>query len=80
MSVLLKAMNRLSSEHERTIRAKKNILLAVFYRAIGVFIGFAVSPLSLAYLDQTRLGIFILISSTIDWFADFDMGIGNSFI
>ena len=78
MSVLLKAMNRLSSEHERTIRAKKNILLAVFYRAIGVFIGFAVSPLSLAYLDQTRLGIFILISSTIDWFADFDMGIGNS--
>ncbi|MDW3651859.1 MAG: hypothetical protein R8P61_32575 [Bacteroidia bacterium] len=77
MNFTQKLKNRISSGHERTVRAKKNILLAIFYRGIGILVGFAISPLSLAYLDQTQLGIFILISTTFDWFEDLDLGVGK---
>jgi len=77
MNIFLKIKQLIGDGHERTVRAKKNILLAVFYRAVGIAVGFAVSPLSLKYLDQTHFGIFILISGLMDWTADFDMGIGN---
>jgi len=77
MNLIKKAKELIGNGHERTVRAKKNILLAVVFKGVGILVGFAVSPLSVAYLDPTRLGIFILITGMMDWFADFDMGIGN---
>ncbi len=63
--------------HERTIKAKKNVLLAVFLKGIGVLIGFAYFPISLAYLSPEKFGIFLTLSSVIDWFSQLDVGIGN---
>ncbi|MEM6799985.1 MAG: oligosaccharide flippase family protein [Bacteroidota bacterium] len=77
MNILLKVKELIGSGHERTVKAKKNILLAILYKGIGIGVGFAVSPLSLKYLDPTLFGIFIVISGLMDWTADFDMGIGN---
>ena len=63
--------------HERTIKAKKNVLLAVFLKGIGILIGFAYFPISLAYLSPEKFGIFLTLSSVIDWFSQLDVGIGN---
>lgn len=77
MNIIKKVKSLIGDGHERSVKAKKNILLAVLFKGVGILVGFAVSPLSVAYLDPTRLGVFILISGMMDWFADFDMGIGN---
>lgn len=63
--------------HERTIKAKKNVLMAVFLKGIGVLIGFAYFPISLAYLSPEKFGIFLTLTSIIDWFSQLDVGIGN---
>ncbi len=63
--------------HERTIRAKKNILLSMVYKALGILIGFAYFPLSITYLGEEKFGIFLVMVSMVDWFAEFDIGIGN---
>ncbi len=63
--------------HERTVRARKNVLLAVLFKGVGILIGFAYFPISLAYLSPEMFGIFLTLSSMIDWFAELDIGIGN---
>ncbi|MFK8008549.1 MAG: lipopolysaccharide biosynthesis protein [Saprospiraceae bacterium] len=63
--------------HERTIKAKKNILLSMIYKALGILIGFAYFPISLSYLGDEKFGIFLAMVSMVDWFAEFDIGIGN---
>lgn len=70
--------NKLMGEgHERTVKAKKNILLSMIYKALGILIGFAYFPISLSYLGDEKFGIFLVMVSMVDWFAEFDIGIGN---
>lgn len=69
-----KALNK---GHERTVRARKNVLLSIFYKGIGIAIGFAYFPISLAYLGDAKFGIFLVLASIIDWFSDLDVGVGN---
>jgi len=71
------AKNLLAKGHIRTVKAKKNILLAAIYRMIGLVIGFLYFPISLSYLDPIKFGIFLTMSSMIDWFVELDVGIGN---
>lgn len=75
---LIKYVNKLLQKgHQRTVKAKKNILLAIVYKGLGVLIGFAYFPISLEYLGPVKFGIFLTLTSIIDWFAEFDIGIGN---
>lgn len=67
----------LEKGHQRTVLAKKNILLAIIYRGLGVIIGFAYFPISLDYLGPVKFGIFLTLTSIIDWFGELDIGIGN---
>lgn len=67
----------LEKGHKRTVKAKKNVLLAVVARGLGILIGFAYFPISLAYLSPAQFGIFLTLTSIIDWFGKFDIGIGN---
>ena len=63
--------------HERTIKAKRNILQSMFYKALGILVGFAYFPISLSYLGEEKFGIFLVMISMVDWFSEFDIGIGN---
>ena len=63
--------------HERSIRARKNIFLALILKGLGVLIGFAYFPISLAYLGPAKFGIFLTLTSVIDWFSQMDIGIGD---
>ena len=66
-----------SKGHERTRRAKKNILFSFFLQAINIVTGLALVPLVLAYLDATRYGIWLTLSSLVMWFNFFDVGLGH---
>ena len=60
----------------RSVKAKKNVLLTVVVKGLGVFIGFLYFPLSLDYLGAVKFGIFLTMLSITDWFLNFDIGIG----
>ena len=67
----------LEKGHARTVKARKNVLLSVLARGGGLLIGLLYFPISLSYLGQARFGIFLTLTSMVDWFRDFDVGIGN---
>jgi len=66
-----------TSGHERTLRAKKNIAALFIIRGLNIAVGLALVPLTLNYLDPTRYGIWITLSSIIGWFGFFDIGLGH---
>lgn len=63
--------------HERTVKAKKNIFQAVFFKGIGVLIGFLYVPLQAGYLGEYKYGVFLFFVSLLEWFEELDVGIGN---
>ena len=60
----------------RSVRAKKNVLLTIVIKGLGILIGFIYFPLSLDYLGTVKFGIFLTLLSIVDWFLNFDIGIG----
>ena len=40
-------------------------------------IGLVLVPLTINYLNPTKYGIWITLSSVIGWFSFFDIGLGN---
>lgn len=65
--------------HERSVKAKLNILASLVIRGGSILIGFAMVPLTLSYLDPTKYGIWLTLFSVISWFSLFDIGLGNGF-
>lgn len=66
-----------SEGHTRSIRAKKNILGSFIIRGLNIIVALVLVPLTIHYLDPTRYGIWITLSSIIGWFGFFDIGLGN---
>jgi len=67
----------LTKGHIRSVRAKKNILASFLLKGTSVFISFALVRMTLDYLDVTKYGIWLTLSSIISWFVFFDIGLGN---
>ena len=63
--------------HERTVRAKKNIIASVFIKGVSIIIGFLMIRVTLNYLDQTKYGIWLTLTSFMAWFAFFEIGLGK---
>jgi O-antigen/teichoic acid export membrane protein len=66
-----------SKGHERSLRAKKNIAASFFLKGVSIIISFLLVPMSLDYINPTRYGIWLTLSSVLGWFAFFDIGLGN---
>jgi len=80
LNVLLEAIKKLlnlNSGHERTVRAKKNILGLIVIRGLNIVIGLLIVPMTIHYLNPTKYGIWITITSLVGWFSFFDIGLGN---
>jgi O-antigen/teichoic acid export membrane protein len=76
--MLKRLLDRFFSQgHERSQLARKNILLSLLFSSLTIAINLALVPLTLHYLDKTKYGIWMTISSIIGWFALFDIGLGN---
>ncbi|MDP8200863.1 MAG: MATE family efflux transporter [Candidatus Tenebribacter burtonii] len=72
-----KVIDFFSKGHERSIKAKKNIAISIVIKGLSIFAGFLLVPLALEYLDATRYGIWLTLSSILAWFGFFDIGLGN---
>jgi O-antigen/teichoic acid export membrane protein len=63
--------------HQRTLLAKRNIAASFFIKGCSVAVNLALVPLTINYINPTRYGIWLTLSSIIAWFSFFDIGFGN---
>lgn len=63
----------------RSIAVKKNIVGSLFLKCISVLLFLQVVPLTINYINPTRYGIWLTLSSIIVWLSFFDMGFVNGF-
>jgi O-antigen/teichoic acid export membrane protein len=61
--------------HERSIRAKKNIVLSLIIKGISMATSFVAVPLTLNYVDSSTYGVWLTLSSLVAWFVFFDIGL-----
>ncbi|MFB0924785.1 MAG: polysaccharide biosynthesis protein, partial [Vicingaceae bacterium] len=69
--------NKFFSGHQRSVKAKKHIILSFLLKSVSIFISFILIPLTIDYLNPTKYGIWITLTSVIGWFSFFDIGLGN---
>lgn len=61
--------------HERTAKANKNIMGSFLIKVVSIAISLVVVPLTLNYVNPSRYGIWLTLSSIVAWFSFFDIGI-----
>jgi O-antigen/teichoic acid export membrane protein len=62
---------------KRSSNVKKNIIAIFFIKGIGIIINLLYVPITLNYLNNTRYGIWMTITSILSWIGIFDIGLGN---
>lgn len=76
--MILKKINSfLNKGSKRTTLVKKNILATFFIKGLSIFISLLYVPLTLNYLNPTRYGIWMTLTSIVAWMGIFDIGLGN---
>ena len=75
--------NRISSYvasgSTRSITVKKNILGSLLLKSISILISLQVVPLTINYINPTKYGIWLTLSSIIAWLSYFDLGFAHGF-
>ena len=67
--------NRIAKGHERSVKAKKNIVASIFLRGTSIAISIILVPLTINYINVSQYGIWLTISSIVVWFSFFDIGL-----
>ena len=76
-SLIEKIKGFLSKGSERTLKAKKNVLMMMLYKGGSILIGLLLVPMTIGYVDSENYGIWLTLSSMIAWMSFFDIGINN---
>lgn len=58
-------------------KVKKQVVLSYGVKGASVLVSLAYIPLALGYLSPQKFGIWIALTSVINWMKLFDVGIGN---
>jgi O-antigen/teichoic acid export membrane protein len=69
--------NFFNAGHERSVRAKRNIFFSFLIKGLSIAISLVLVPLTIHYVNPTRYGIWLTLSSIIGWLSFFDIGFGN---
>lgn len=77
LSAFTSITGKLNKGHQRSVKAKKNILASFIIRGCNIAISLVLVPLTIHYVNPTQYGIWLTLSSIISWFAFFDIGFGN---
>lgn len=75
--IIQKLLSILNKGNKRSILVKKNIILSFGLKGLGILINLLYVPLTLQYLNPTRYGIWMTLTSIVAWFGLFDIGFGN---
>jgi len=67
--------NLLNRGHERSAKAKKNIAASFAIKGLSIVISFVMFPLTINYINSSRYGIWLTLSSIVAWFSFFDIGL-----
>lgn len=70
-------INYLTQGNSRSIKAKKNIAFSFIIKGLSISISLVLVPLTIHYINPTRYGIWLTLSSIIGWLTFFDIGFGN---
>lgn len=65
-----------SKGDSRTILLKKNIILSILFKGISILASLAIIPATIDYVNPTRYGIWLTLSSFLSWLFFFDFGFG----
>jgi O-antigen/teichoic acid export membrane protein len=63
--------------HDRSVKAKKNIIASFFIKGISIAISLVIVPLTINYINPSRYGIWLTLSSIVGWFSFFDIGLSQ---
>jgi len=77
MILIRRLKQLLDNRNTRSFKAKKNILFGFGIKGISIVIGLVLVPITIDYLDTTRYGIWITLSSFLGWFSFFEIGLGT---
>ena len=69
--------NLLNKGHHRSVKAKKNIIASFVIRGFSIAISLIVVPLTIDYINPSRYGIWLTLSSIVAWFSFFDIGLSQ---
>jgi O-antigen/teichoic acid export membrane protein len=61
--------------HERSVKAKKNILASFLIKGLSIGISLVLVPLTINYINPSRYGIWLTLSSIVAWLSFFDIGL-----
>jgi len=66
-----------NSGAERSIKAKKNIIVLSLYKGISIVLNLLLVPMTLHYVDASTYGIWLTLSSIVGWISFFDIGLNH---
>lgn len=67
--------DKINKGHDRSIKAKKNIIASFFIKGLSIAISLVLVPLTIDYINPSRYGIWLTLSSIVAWFSFFDIGL-----
>ena len=69
--------NIINRGHDRSVKAKKNIIATFVFKGGSIAISLVLVPLTIHYVNPAQYGIWLTLSSIVGWLAFFDVGFGN---
>ncbi len=63
------------SGHKRSIKVKKNVLTSLLIKGLSIGISLVLLPMTINYVNPSRYGIWLTLSSIVAWFSFFDIGL-----
>lgn len=76
-AIAIKVKEYFTKGHERSLKAKRNIIASFIIKGLSIAVNFLFIPLTLNYLNPTKYGIWITLYSIVGWFSFFNIGLGN---
>jgi len=70
-------LNFFTKGNQRSLKAKKNIVFSFLIKGLSIGITLVLVPLTIDYVNPTKYGIWLTLSSIIGWLGFFDIGFGN---
>ena len=70
---------KIANGSERSQKALVNIVVSVVMRGVSIIVSLLVVPLTIHYVNPTRYGIWLTLSSIVGWVGFLDLGLGNGF-
>lgn len=64
---------------QRSAAIKRNIVSSVVLRIVGIAISLQLVPMTIHYVNPTRYGLWLTLSSIVVWLSYFDMGFGHGY-